>query len=163
MRRILVPLAVAAAAVALAAPEFAAQRAQARRTWVIPHVLEKSGRISSTPNTFDTDLHMVSLGRAGQVEVFVYDDAGQPLASRSGQAVCNPCRVDFAGRAKQVLSLEERIEAAGGFARPVMTGYMVITAGGEVAMQAFVVNSHTGPFDLSVFGFQPEEVRAPAQ
>lgn len=157
------PMMLCAAALLLCADGLAGQRG-ARRTWVIPHVLERAGRITTTPNSFDTELHMVNLDRAAVVEISVFESNGEPLRSRTGQAVCNPCTVTFAAAPKQVFSLEERIEAAGGFARSVVTGYAVITSRGstEVAMQGFVINSHTGPFDLSVFGFTPEEVRSTA-
>ena len=149
-------------ALLFSADDIAAQRGAARRTWVIPHVLERPGRVSATPNTFDTELHMVNLDRGATVEVRVFGDDGQPMRSRSGQAVCNPCTFTFSASPKQVFSLDERITAAGGFAREMMTGYVVITSSGpgEVNMQGFVVNSHTSPLHLSVFGFTPEEVRA---
>jgi hypothetical protein len=65
------------------------------------------------------------------------------------------------------MSLEDLIVDAGGFpAGRVVLGFGVIVVGGAdpdgVNLQGFVVNSHTSAFDVSVFGFVPEEVRAPA-
>ena len=43
------------------------------------------------------------------------------------------------------------------------TGFGVLVAGGDSAdgvnLQGFVVNSHTGAFDLSVFRFEPTPLR----
>lgn len=142
------------AAILLSAEAASAQRA-ARRTWVIPHVLERPGRAG-------TELHLVNLDRTATVEVSVFGDDGQPMKSRSGQAVCNPCRITFSASPKQVFSLRSRIEAAGGYAGEPMGGYIVFTATApaEVNLQSFVVNSHTSGAALGVFGSAPEEVRS---
>jgi hypothetical protein len=142
----------------------AAQRA-ARRTWVIPHVLERAGRVANTPNTFDTDLHVVNLDQRATLEIRAFGEDGQPMLSRSGTPVCNPCTLAFREGAKQVFSLDERITAAGGFAREMMSGYLVITSTGpaSVNMQAFIVNSHASSLNLSVFGFEPQPISADAQ
>ncbi|HYW09889.1 MAG TPA: hypothetical protein VE913_23190 [Longimicrobium sp.] len=146
----------------LSVDALAAQR-NSRRTWVIPHVLERAGRVADTPNTVDTELHMVSFDRGATVEVRVYGDDGQPMRSRTGQPVCAPCTVTFSAGPKQLFSLDERISAAGGFAREVMTGFVVyaVSGPGEVAVQGFVVNAHTSAFDLRVVALQPQEVRGP--
>lgn len=151
---------VSCAAILLSAEAASAQRA-ARRTWVVPHVLERPARAASAPGA-ETELHLVNLDRGATVEVSVFDNDGQPMRSRSGQAVCNPCRITFAASPKQVFSLRERIVAAGGFAREAMPGYIVFTATapGEVNVQSFVVNSHVSGAMLSVFGSAPEEVRS---
>lgn len=157
-------LVVAFAVLLFHADGLEAQRG-ARRTWVIPHVLEKQGRVLTSPNTFDTDLHLVSLDQRATLEVRVYGDTGQPLLSRTNQPVCNPCTITFQSGPKQVFSLEERISAAGGFLREVVTGYAVLTSTGpgEVNMQGFITNSHTSAFDVSVFGFEPQPISVPAQ
>jgi hypothetical protein len=142
------------AAIALSAEAAHAQQS-ARRTWVIPHVLERPSRAAM-------ELHMVNLDRNATVELSVFANDGQPMKSRSGQAVCNPCRITFTASPKQVFSLRERIEAAGGYAGEPMSGYIVFTATAPAAvnMQSFVVNSHTSAANLSVFGYAPEEVRS---
>lgn len=150
------------AALLFCADGLAAQRA-VRRTWVIPHVLERPGRVANTPNTFDTELHMVNVDRTASVEVRVFANDGQPLLGQNGQPVCSPCTFTFQQSPKQVFSLDERITATGGFARPIVTGYVVVTTTGQVNMQGFIVNSHTSAFDLSVFGFEPQPLAAEAQ
>jgi len=146
---------VLCAAILLSAEAASAQQRAARRTWVIPHVLERPGRAG-------TELHLVNLDRSATVEVSVFGDDGQPMRSRSGQAVCSPCRITFTASPKQLFSLRARIEAAGGYAGEPMSGYMVFTATGpaEVNVQSFVVNSHNFAASASVFGYVPEEVRS---
>jgi hypothetical protein len=142
------------AAILLSAEAAHAQRS-ARRTWVIPHVLER-------PSRAGTELHLVNLDRTATVEVSVFATDGQPMKSRSGQAVCNPCRITFTASPKQVFSLRDRIEAAGGYAGEPMSGYIVFTATApaEVNLQSFVVNSHTSGASIGVLGWAPEEVKS---
>ncbi|HEX8211090.1 MAG TPA: hypothetical protein VF584_13030 [Longimicrobium sp.] len=151
----LIRAAVFVCAAILLSAEAAHAQQSARRTWVIPHVLERPGRVA-------TELHMVNLDRGATVEVSVFANDGQPMKSRSGQAVCNPCRISFTASPKQVFSLRDRIEAAGGYAGEPMSGYIVFTATAPAAvnLQSFVVNSHSSAASLSVFGSAPEEVRS---
>jgi len=152
----LIRAAVFVCAAILLSAEAAHAQQSARRTWVIPHVLERPGRAGGT------ELHMVNLDRSATVEVSVFANDGQPMKSRSGQAVCSPCRITFTASPKQVFSLKDRIEAAGGYAGEPMSGYIVFTATApaSVNLQNFVVNSHTSAANLSVFGYAPEEVRS---
>ncbi len=146
------------------------------KTYVIPHVLEKSGRISSTTNTFDTTLMITYDGGLGDtldnggatVDLYLYDDAtALPMRGSAGE-VCNPCtfQMDAANR-KRAVVLDDLILAKGGFDQESKTGYALAVVSGPdpdgVVMQGFVVNSHTGPFDLSVFGFDPQPIGADAR
>ena len=151
----LIRAAVFLCAAILLSGEAAHAQQSARRTWVIPHVLERPGRVS-------TELHLVNLDRGATVEVSVFANDGQPMKSRSGQAVCSPCRITFTASPKQVFSLRDRIEAAGGYAGEPMSGYIVFTATAPAAvnLQSFVVNSHTSAANLGVVGYAPEEVRS---
>lgn len=151
----LIRAAVVSCAAILLFAEAASAQQGARRTWVIPHVLE-------SPNRAGMELHLVNLDRGATVEVSVFANDGQPMKSRSGQAVCNPCRITFTASPKQVFSLRDRVEAAGGYAGEPMSGYIVFTATApaRVNLQSFVVNSHTAAASLAVFGHVPEEVRS---
>lgn len=155
-------------------------RGAAARSFVIPHILEKSGLVSTQTFTFDTSLLAVYSGGIGglpqgpgaSLGVYLYDDSGAPLAGLSGTPICNPCTFDLgsgpAGSGsprKQVIRLEDLINSrGGGFDTAVKLGFGVIVVGGAdpdgVSLQGFVVNSHTGPFDLSVFGFDPQPIQA---
>jgi hypothetical protein len=64
------------------------------------------------------------------------------------------------------LRLDDLIRGNGTFPKPVKLGFGVIVVNGAdpagVNLQGFVVNAHTGPFDLSVFGFEPQPLTAAA-
>lgn len=144
-----------------------------RKTFVIPHVLEVSGRISDTQNTFDTTLFATYTGGlfggpAGDatLELSLYDDNGDPLTALGGGLVAAPLtfQLDAAHRSLE-LNFDDLITAAGGFDSSVVTGFGVITVTGDadnVNLQGFIVNAHTGPFDLAVFGFVPQEISSVA-
>ena len=154
-------------------------QAQARRTFVMPHVLESSGRAASTSNSLDTTLYAtytgglpgISAGSGASVDLYLYDQAtGQPMIGGGGTAVCNPCTFDLgagsSGNAprKRTIVIDDLITAAGGFGGVnLKQGFAVLSVGGAdpagVNLQGFVVNSHTGPFDVSVFASAPQEVK----
>jgi hypothetical protein len=155
-------------------------QAAAARTYVVPHILEKSGLVSTQNFTFDTSLvALYSSGIGGlpqgagaSLDVYLYDDLGALMTGLSGTPVCNPCTFDLgtggAGSGsprKQLIRIEDLINSqGGGFDNSEKTGFAVIVVGGAdpngVSLQGFVVNSHTGPFDLSVFGFDPQPIAA---
>ena len=159
------------------------------KAFVLPHVLEKSGRITNTQFTFDTTLFVTytpgvknSGGGGGQggrkpgdmsFLVTWKDDNGNPVLSDTGQPACNPCGpIQVAPGHKVEFSFDDAMMAAGGFPKnpvpglppPPVLGYAIIVVGGadpdNVTMQGFVVNSHTSAFDLSVFGFEPQPIQA---
>lgn len=145
-----------------------------RRTWVIPHVLEKSGRVTLPTNSDTQILVTYSGGRSGMptstgatVYVYLYDEAGKPLRGNSAD-VCNPCTYSLSpSTPKLQLNLENVIIAnGGGLTALTVPGFAVVTAQGDAAninVMGFIMNSHSGPLDLSVFGFEPqmlEESRA---
>jgi len=145
-----------------------------KRTFVLPHVLESSGTISKPYSldsllvaTYTSGLGGTSEGRGSTLELYLYDNSGAPMLGLNGTPVCAPCTVDLgtaAAQRKQVLRVEDYITAAGGFDAQVKLGFGIIVVGGAdpdgVTLQGFVVNSHTSPFDLSVFGFNPQEVQS---
>ncbi|MBK9474646.1 MAG: T9SS type A sorting domain-containing protein [bacterium] len=145
------------------------------KTFVIPHVLESNGRISNIPFTFDTTIFADYVGGVacvggGQQDVtldlYLYDNNGLPMRGLDGTDVCNPCTATIgAGERKKSFNVENLFGSSGGM-QGIKLGFAVIVVGGadpdNVAVQGFVTNSHTGPFDLSVFGFDPVEIRAPA-
>jgi hypothetical protein len=139
-----------------------AVRDAAARAFVIPHILEKSGTITNTTFTFDTTLFITyspglasgKTPKGAGVSLYLYDDTGKTLKGGGTNDVCNPCSFGLDGQSrKRTIVLDDLIMAAGGFGGAAqMTGFAVITITGDdknVAIQGFVVNSHTGPFDLS--------------
>jgi len=147
------------------------------KTFVIPHVLEQSGKISNTQFTFDTTMFITYSGGIGDtlnggganVDLFLFDEAtGSPMRSASGEEVCNPCSISVGASNRKVsVSIEDLITAKGGFDHDSKTGFGVVVVGGAdpdgVSVQGFVVNSHTSAFDLSVFGFDPVPLPAAAR
>jgi hypothetical protein len=141
-----------------------------RKTWVIPHILEKEGSIT-TPYSFDTTIYMTYVSPPTTpligttfADLYLFDEQGQMLRAAAGP-VCAPCSYQFSGpNQKMSVSIESLIQGKGGFDTPVKTGHAIVLVSGSdpdaVSLQGFVVNSHTSAFDLSVFGFQPEEVKA---
>jgi hypothetical protein len=148
---------------------------QTKKTFVLPHILESSGKISDTQFTFDTTLFAtytggltgVPPGSGATVDLYLYDQAtGQPMIGGGGTTVCDPCSFPLGSGSdgtvvrNQNIVLDDLIMAAGGFGgQKSKAGFGVIVVGGAdpeaVSLQGFVVNAHTGPFDLSAFGFEP--------
>jgi hypothetical protein len=155
-------------------------KASAARTYVVPHILEKSGLVSTQNFTFDSSLVALYNGGIGglpqgpgaSLDVYLYDDSGALMTGLSGTPICNPCTFNVgtgpAGSGsprKQSIRIDDLITArGGGFDTSEKTGFAVIVVGGAdpdgVNLQGFVVNSHTGPIDLSVFGFDPQPIAA---
>jgi hypothetical protein len=136
------------------------------KTFVIPHVLEKNGTISNTPFTFDTTIfadYTGSIGGGGAggatVDFHLFDQAtGLPMNANG-----NLGTIDLSSANPSASRIiEDCIDPLTG----IKLGFGIIVVGGadpdNVALQGFVVNSHTGPLDLSVFGFDPQPINAPA-
>jgi hypothetical protein len=79
---------------------------ETRKTFVLPHVLEKSGTIAAAPDTFDTllyatyagDLPGATAGTGATVNLYLYDSkTGVPLTGAVAD-VCNPCTFDLSSR-----------------------------------------------------------------
>jgi len=147
-----------------------------QRTFVVPHVLETSGKVTNTQNTFDTTIFatytpgLAGVGAASSatVDVHLFDRAtDQLLVSGTGTDVCAPCTFALSDATrKHTLAVDDAIGAAGGFASGAVSGFGVVNVSGNeprgVSLAGFVVNSHTSAFDLSVFGFEPQPIQAPA-
>ena len=134
----------------------------------MPHVLEKSGRISNTPFTFDTSIFANYVG-ASDATVGMGFLGNNGAAFECVNGPMPPFSTVMNAQQNTVdISMEDIAASAGGFPADghVKLGFGVIVVGGadpeNVAVQGFVVNSHTGPFDLSVFGFDPVPISADA-
>src|SRR5262249_36919344 len=83
--------------------------------------------------------------------------------------VCGPCTFQLNGQQRKLsIRVDDLITTTGGgFDTAVKLGFAVIVVSGSgaeaVNIQAFVVNSHRGPFDLAVFGFEPQPMSAARQ
>lgn len=145
------------------------------KTFVIPHILEKSGTINSAQYTFDTTIFanyasgVACIGPKPPTPnaIYLYDDTGKPMRGLDGSDVCNPCALDLDPAHSSVhVTIEDLFTPSGGM-QGVKLGFGVIVVGGTdpdgVHVQGFVVNSHTSAFDLCVFGFEPVPISAPAK
>ncbi|MEO6463575.1 MAG: FlgD immunoglobulin-like domain containing protein [Candidatus Eisenbacteria bacterium] len=148
--------------VVLAACALAPEAAVAR-TLVLPHFIERSGRVETTSPTFDTSLMLTyTPGQAGtlagggaNVDLYLYDNSGQLLRS-GGNDVCGPCNFPIGGGAphKRTIVIDDLITSGGlPFDNPTKLGFGIIVVGGAdpdgVAATGVIVNSITGPLDQS--------------
>src|SRR5581483_4387484 len=106
-------------------------------TYVVPHIIEKSGTISNTQFTFDTNFQYEDpngpQGAVSSVQTYVYDTTGQPMTSATGTPVSNPTNTSVVGRGpRQTVSLDGQITNNGGFssASEIKLGFGVIVVGG---------------------------------
>ena len=142
--------------------------AASARTFVMPHVLEVGGTIANTQNTFDTQIFATyTPGQAGStagpgatLDLYLYANTGVPM-EHNGQNVCAPCSYALdSNMRKQSIRIDDLISALGPFASGVKLGYGILVVGGAdpdgVALQSFVVNSHTSAFDLTTTEYGPQ-------
>ncbi len=143
------------------------------KTFVIPHILEKSGTINSATDTYDTNLYITCpSGLAGlhsgldhAVSLWLFGSDGTPLRAGSGQSVCAPCAFTLTEGGpgitparKLSIRVDDLIVAKGGFGPVPSDGFAVIDISNDgdpnqpaVAVHAEVVLANTGPTDLAVF------------
>lgn len=144
-----------------------APRASGIKTFVMPHVLETSGRIDTTPHTFDATFHMIYTGgitggtaQSATVDLYLFDNSSGGALQNGANNVCMPCSVSLGGtERKKSLVIDTLISAVGPATFGTKAGFGIIVVGGadpnNVSIQGFVTASHATPLDLSVFGFEP--------
>jgi hypothetical protein len=140
------------------------------RSYVVPHFTERVGRITNTPQTFDTVFYMYVPPRGVTLDLYLLDKAdGLPMkGGRPGQLpreVCNPCTLQFGAGAtrRPEIIVDNLIEAAGGFTKNVYLGQAIIVVRGTAEdldrfkIQYWLVNSHSNTSELawSVLELQP--------
>ena len=150
------------------------------KTFVIPHIVEASGPISTTNYTFDTLINLVYIGgltgAAGSgastvtAELYLFDNStGNFLTgdgTPTGPVVCNPCTRTLSGTLrKDRFNVDLLVTAVTPGWTGGRNGFGVIVAEGDtdnLSIQGFVTNRHTSPQHVSVFGFAPVEIPAAA-
>ena len=136
--------------------------------YTFPHLQERVGRTTQA-NTIDSTIYMTYSaafpgGGPGNVSVsiYLYDEVGDDiLKSATGVDVCNPCTYPLttANPSRQLI-IDQRIEAKGGFPRNNVNMWaLAVIEGYGTSIQGFVVNSHSGPFDLSITSVDPQYER----
>ncbi len=148
-----------------------------------PHIVEQQGSISSTPNGFDTMFVFVATGpyvesflKGGgappseksltdvTVSLYLYDNAGQAALSATSTPVAFPAVYTLGSMTPRVsVTLENLFQVAGGYASASFQGFAVLSVSSgdwnDVAVQAFLLNSHSSAFDLSISALEPVRVQ----
>lgn len=148
------------------------------KTFVIPHIVESSGKITNTTYTFDTVINLVYVGgqpgagTTSSVDVDLYlfnNNTGDFLTADgtpTGTHVCDPCSAHLtAGSRKQQFRIDDLVTAKLNGWTGGRNGYGILVVDGDsqnLTLQGFVSNAHTSAFDMSVFGFVPTEIQAAA-
>jgi hypothetical protein len=143
------------------------------RTFVLPHILEKSGAMA-TSNGLDN--HIVAVYATGltgagprltevKVSLFLFEGNGDRLMkTASGNTICGPCVATLSASNRKVdFNVDALIVAAGGFGRTQFkVGYALLVVDGDqaknVAVSAFVMNSFSGPMDLRLAPVELQEM-----
>ena len=150
-----------------------------KRIRVVPHALERYGRISDSPNTFDTSVFIAYAGShsdadpdpAALVDLYLFDEStGAPLAYDSEVDICNPCTFALGGSSnprRRVVALDDLLfdTPVGTYPDPSADITMVMVETGDVdAVGADCVMARSGAAvgDLSVFVFEPQPIAAAA-
>lgn len=131
---------------------------------ILPYFVEGEGSINTVPYSFDTTIFAVYAGGiagpgvgGGIVDIYLYDSAGKALKGADA-TVCAPCTITVNEAArKATFRIDQAIMAAGGFPGgpgSIENGFAVLVPGGldpgTIVTGGFVVNSHSGPFDLGL-------------
>jgi hypothetical protein len=91
------------------------------------------------------------------VDLFLFDEAGGSTCGPSLGLACGA-----GGQRKLSVRVDDLLVPSTAFDAGVKLGFGVLVVGDhasdEVNLQGFVVNTHAGAFDLSVFGFEPQSI-----
>jgi hypothetical protein len=134
----------------------------APKALVIPHVLETSGTINNTQNSFDTTFYMTYIGglpgggaaSSCDVTLTLFNDDGTRMSGGGGGGgILSPLHLtlDSSHRYSETL-LDDLITAAGGFGGSSRSGYATLDVTGDAsdfAATSFVAHALTGPNDLA--------------
>ncbi|MGD9548146.1 MAG: FlgD immunoglobulin-like domain containing protein [Candidatus Krumholzibacteriia bacterium] len=156
---------------------------EACRTFVFPHILETRDLSASGGPTFDTTIFITYLsglqGGSGDpatntaVDLYLFDQTtGAPLSNAVGETICAPCTFPMGGSGKDInphkreIDIETVIVGGGGSIGDMENITAVAVASGnaqDVHMTSMTEKSRTGPGDLAVFVFEPQEISAATQ
>ncbi len=144
------------------------------RTFFLPHVLEAQGGPASPIDILPfleklfvgTTVPPLSQGDGSSgIDLFLFDEYA---ATRSPVSTAAPCAISSlpgVGGRRGTLQVD-RLSRGGArgpnSGPPLGFGTLVVTGDPAAAsLFGFVVNSHASPFDLAVFGFEPQELLTP--
>lgn len=149
------------------------------RTFVLPHMLETTGRVSEA-DQFNRPVHDTTLfvtyvggiqgvttdaqGGGATVTVHLFDEATGELTGAGQSPVATEVVQLDANQRKVKIDFEDLLTNAGAFSLDVIfQGFAVITVEGDdehVGMQMFTANANASPHNVAVFGFTPQELTA---
>ncbi len=140
------------------------------RVFTMDNMLYSSGSGGGTTFTFDTTMFMTySAGQAGTppgsgaaVDVYLFDqESGELLTDAVGTPVCNPCTVNLDDATRKSAFMLGAALPGGAVLSAAVSAVIVVSGdAGNVALQGFVVNTHSGPTDVSMSAAPLHEVTA---
>ncbi|NNE65096.1 MAG: VCBS repeat-containing protein [Pyrinomonadaceae bacterium] len=148
-------------------------------TFVVPHFLEQQGTIVNTQNTFDSGLFVSYVGGLpgfpdpggsleASVTIHLFDSDGN-RTTNDGQTICpSGCQFPMdSNTRKRSLRFDDLITNNGmtPFDTLVKIGFAVLVVEGDTAnvnLLSFVTQADQSPFNISPFGFQPQEIASEA-
>lgn len=165
---------------------------KAYRTLVFPHLLESSGGILDSENTFDTQLFVTyTAGQAGlpdgatggaTIDLFLFDEnTGNVIEQLDGSPICAPCSFPMGTDAvgpdfdpmdttisprKRKINVDSLFDVAQISSDDDILPYLAIVVNGDadfVNLTGFVASVSSGPSELSVFVFEPQEIAVVAE
>jgi len=139
--------------------------------YLVPHFVEKSGTVNNSTYTFDTNLYFIYPGgQAGipnnggaNVDLYLFDNSGNPLRSNTSLEVCNPCSYTLSISQRKVLvRIDDLIVARGGFGSGVVNGYALILVSGAdpdlLHVSGNIINSKGNVLDLDISSLDIQKV-----
>src|SRR5689334_10696438 len=106
--------------IVLAAGLFALAGSASAKTFVFPHFVEKTGFITNTQFTFDTNFYMAYTaglagtdpGPSGHFDLYFFEPDGSPTTNSSA-TICGPCSYDLSAVRKVGVRVESQMLVAG--------------------------------------------------
>lgn len=164
----------------------------AYRTFVFPHLLESSGSILDSVNTFDTQIFVTYAASQGglpdgttggaTIDLFLFDEnTGNVIEQLDGSPICSPCSFPMGtdpigpnfdpmdtsiSPRKRKISVDSLFDVTQIPDDDDILPYLAIVVNGDadfVNLTGFVASVSSGPGDLSVFVFEPQEIAVVAQ
>ncbi len=138
------------------------------RVFTMDNLLYSPGTGGGTTFCFDTTIFMTYIGgQAGTpsgsgaaVAVYLFDqESGELLTDAVGTPVCNPCSTSL-DDATRKSSFRLGAALPGGAVISAAVSSVIVVSGdaGNVAVQGFVVNTHSGPMDVNLSAAPLHEV-----
>jgi hypothetical protein len=127
-----------------------------------------TGSGGGTTYTFDTSMFMnyvggqagIPSGSGATVDVYLFDEAsGELVTDAVGTPVCNPCSTTLDDQTRKSAFMLGAVLPGGAVISAAVSAVVVVSGdAGNVALQGFVVNTHSGPTEVSMYEAPLHEV-----